>query len=76
MQKEISSRSPRGPYAAPIADLSVRFPSIELTTIGVPHSRSHEAEESRLQDRTPPEIVSTDANDMPGRDRRIRSGGI
>ena len=49
MQKAIGSRSPRGPYADPIPDLAVSFPSLELTTMGVPHSRTHEAEESRLQ---------------------------
>ena len=89
MQMKIGSRSPRRPCMDPIADLAVRFPSLVLTTTGVLHSRVHddrvlrvtrskEDEESRLQERIPPEIVSTDANDddMPGRGRRTRSWGI
>ena len=89
MQMKIGSRSPRRPCMDPIADLAVRFPSLVLTTTGVLHSRVHddrvlrvtrskEDEESRLQERILPEIVSTDANydDMPRRGRRTRSGGI
>ena len=90
MQMKIGSRSPRRPCMDPIADLAVRFPSLELTTTGVLHSRVHddrvlrvtrseEDEESRLHERIPPEIVSTDGNDnddMPRSGRRTRREGI
>ena len=77
---QMDSKSTRGPHMDPMTDLAIHFPTLEL----INNNRGSEdralceasSKEGRLWDL--PEIVSIDTNadDMPGRRRRTRNGGI
>jgi hypothetical protein len=80
---QMDRKSTSGPHMDPMTDLAIHFPTLELINNNrgsedraLCEASSKETEEGRLWDL--PEIVSINTNDddMPGRRRRTRKGGI